>query len=47
MASLAETLRQVGYVTPQGVTGPRTQLAQQLKNYATSVIPNAQQNLAQ
>jgi hypothetical protein len=48
MATLAETLRQVGYVTPQGqVTGPRTQLAQQLKNYVTNVIPTAAQNLAQ
>jgi predicted GNAT family acetyltransferase len=47
MASLAETLRQVGYVTPQGVTGPNAPLAQQLKNYATNVIPTARQNLAQ
>jgi hypothetical protein len=36
MASLAEVLRQAGYVTPQGVTGPNA-LAQQLKNYATNV----------
>lgn len=47
MASLADVLRQVGYVTPQGVTGPNAPLAQQLKNYATNVIPNARQNLAQ
>ena len=48
MVTLADTLRQVGYVSPQGqVTGPRTQLAQQLRNYATSVIPTAKQNLAQ
>ena len=47
MASLAETLRQVGYVTPQGVTGPNAPLAQQLKNYVTNVIPTAAQNLAQ
>jgi hypothetical protein len=47
MANLAETLRQVGYVTPQGVTGPNAPLAQQLKNYATNVIPTARQNLAQ
>lgn len=47
MASLAETLRQAGYVTPQGVTGPNAPLAQQLKNYATNVIPTARQNLAQ
>jgi hypothetical protein len=48
MVTLADTLRQVGYVSPQGqVIGPRTQLAQQLRNYATSVIPTAKQNLAQ
>jgi hypothetical protein len=48
MVTLADTLRQVGYVSPQGqVTGPRTQLAQQLRNYATNVIPTAKQNLAQ
>ena len=47
MASLAEVLRQVGYVTPQGVTGPNAPLAQQLKNYATNVIPTARQNLVQ
>ena len=48
MASLAQTLRQVGYVTPQGqVTGPNAPLAQQLKNYVTNVIPTAAQNLAQ
>jgi hypothetical protein len=48
MANLAQTLRQVGYVTPQGqVTGPNAPLAQQLKNYVTNVIPTARQNLAQ
>jgi hypothetical protein len=48
MANLAQTLRQVGYVTPQGqVTGPNAPLAQQLKNYVTNVIPTAAQNLAQ
>jgi hypothetical protein len=48
MATLAETLRQVGYVTPQGqVTGPNAPLAQQIKNYVTNVIPTAAQNLAQ
>jgi hypothetical protein len=47
MASLAETLRQAGYVTPQGVTGPNAPLARQLKNYVTNVIPTAAQNLAQ
>jgi hypothetical protein len=48
MASLAQILRQVGYVTPQGqVTGPNAPLAQQLKNYVTNVIPTAAQNLAQ
>jgi len=47
MASLAETLRQAGYVTPQGVTGPNAPLARQLKNYVTNVIPTATQNLAQ
>jgi hypothetical protein len=48
MATLAETLRQVGYVSPQGqVTGPNAPLAKQLRNYATSVIPTAKQNLAQ
>jgi hypothetical protein len=47
MASLADVLRQAGYVTPQGVTGPNAPLAQQLKNYATNVIPTARQNLAQ
>lgn len=48
MVTLAETLRQVGYVSPQGqVTGPRTQLAQQLRNYATNVIPTAAKNIAQ
>ena len=47
MASLAEVLRQAGYVTPQGVTGPNAPLAKQLKNYVTNVIPTAAQNLAQ
>jgi hypothetical protein len=47
MASLAETLRQAGYVTPQGVTGPNAPLARQLKNYVTNVIPTSAQNLAQ
>ena len=48
MANLAQTLRQVGYVTPQGqVTGPNAPLAQQLKNYVTNVIPTAAQNIAQ
>jgi len=47
MASLAETLRQAGYVTPQGVTSPNAPLARQLKNYVTNVIPTAAQNLAQ
>jgi hypothetical protein len=48
MANLAQTLRQVGYVTPQGqVTGPNAPLAQQLKNYVTNVIPTAAKNLAQ
>jgi hypothetical protein len=48
MANLAQTLRQVGYVTPQGqVTGPNAPLAQQLKNYVTNIIPTAAQNLAQ
>ena len=48
MVTLADTLRQVGYVSPQGqVTGPRTQLAQQLRNYATNVIPTAAKNIAQ
>lgn len=47
MALLADVLRQAGYVTPQGVTGPNAPLAQQLKNYATNVIPTARQNLAQ
>jgi hypothetical protein len=47
MATLAEVLRQAGYVTPQGqVTGPRTDLAQKLKGYVTNVIPNALQNAA-
>ena len=48
MATLAETLRQVGYVSPQGqVTGPNAPLAKQLRNYATSVIPTAKQNISQ
>ena len=47
MATLAETLRQAGYVTPQGVTGPNAPLAKQLKNYVTNVIPTAAQNISQ
>jgi hypothetical protein len=48
MATVAETLRQVGYVSPQGqVTGPNAPLAKQLRNYATSVIPTAKQNINQ
>jgi len=47
MATLAETLRQAGYVTPQGVTGPNAPLAKQLKNYVTNVIPTATQNISQ
>ena len=48
MATLAETLRQVGYVSPQGqVTGPNAPLAKQLRNYATNVIPTAKQNISQ
>ena len=48
MVTLAETLRQVGYVSPQGqVTGPNAPLAKQLRNYATSVIPTAKQNISQ
>jgi len=47
MATLAETLRQAGYVTPQGVAGPNAPLAKQLRNYATSVIPTAKQNMSQ
>jgi hypothetical protein len=48
MVTLADTLRQVGYVSPQGqVTGPNAPLAKQLRNYATSVIPTAKQNISQ
>jgi len=47
MATLAEILRQAGYVTPQGVTGPNAPLAKQLKNYVTNVIPTAAQNISQ
>jgi len=48
MATLAEVLRQAGYVTPQGqVVGPRTTTAQTMSNYLRNIIPNAQQNLAQ
>lgn len=47
MVTLAETLRQAGYVTPQGVTGPNAPLAKQLKNYVTNVIPTAAQNISQ
>lgn len=47
MATLAEVLRQAGYVTPQGqVTGPRTDLAQKLKSYVMNIPQNAAQNLA-
>lgn len=48
MATLAEVLRQAGYVTPQGqVVGPRTTMAQTMSNYIRNIIPNAAQNLAQ
>ena len=47
MATLAEILRQAGYVTPQGVAGPNAPLAKQLKNYVTNVIPTAAQNISQ
>jgi hypothetical protein len=48
MATLADTLRQIGYVSPQGqITGPNAPLAKQLRNYATSVIPTAKQNINQ
>jgi hypothetical protein len=48
MATLAEVLRQAGYVTPQGqVVGPRTTTAQTMSNYIRNIIPNAAQNLAQ
>lgn len=47
MATLAEVLRQAGYVTPQGqVVGPRTDLAQKLKSYVMKIPQNAAQNLA-
>ena len=47
MATLAEVLRQAGYVTPQGqVVGPRTDLAQKLKSYVMNIPQNAAQNLA-
>lgn len=47
MATLAEVLRQAGYVTPQGqVVGPRTDLAQKLKSYVMNIPKNAAQNLA-
>lgn len=47
MATLAEVLRQAGYVTPQGqVTGLRTDLAQKLKSYVMNIPQNAAQNLA-
>ena len=46
MATLAEVLRQAGYVTPQGqVVGPRTDLAQKLKSYVMNIPQNAAQNL--
>ena len=48
MPTLAEVLRQAGYVTPLGqVVGPRTTTAQTMSNYIRNIIPNAQQNLAQ
>jgi hypothetical protein len=48
MATLAEVLRQAGYVTPQGqVVGPRTTTAQTMSNYIRNIISNAAQNLAQ
>jgi len=48
MATLAEVLRQAGYVTPQSqVVGPRTTTAQTMSNYIRNIIPNAAQNLAQ
>jgi hypothetical protein len=48
MATLAQVLRQAGYVTPQGqVVGPRTTTAQTMSNYIRNIIPNAAQNLAQ
>ena len=48
MATLAEVLRQAGYVTPEGqVVGPRTTTAQTMGNYIRNIIPNAAQNLAQ
>ena len=47
MATLAEVLRQAGYVTPQGqAVGPRTDLAQKLKSYVMNIPQNAAQNLA-
>lgn len=47
MATLADVLRQAGYVTPQGqVVGPRTDLAQKLKSYVMNIPQNAAQNLA-
>ena len=47
MATLADVLRQAGYVTPQGqVVGPRTDLAQKLKSYVMNIPQNAAKNLA-
>jgi hypothetical protein len=47
MATLADVLREAGYVTPSGqVTGPRTTLAQTQKNYLMNIGPNAIRNLA-
>jgi len=47
MATLADVLREAGYVTPSGqVTGPRTTLAQTQKNYLMNIGPNAIKNLA-
>lgn len=48
MATLAQVLRQAGYVTPDNqVVGPRTNTAQNINNYIRNIIPNAAQNLAQ
>jgi hypothetical protein len=48
MATLAQVLRQAGYVTPDNqVAGPRTTTAQTMSNYIRNIIPNAAQNLAQ
>jgi len=48
MPTLAQVLRQAGYVTPDNqVVGPRTTTAQTMSNYIRNIIPNAAQNLAQ